>query len=116
MTQFRHQLEISRVADSLRVKYEQFCSVPSLLTEIKSFVRSPMPATGQIGQFTESNPKRAAEAALHGGRISRRRIARWQDEPDPQRRVAAQETFDRMASYCEFWGYQREIAADGGGG
>ena len=115
LAQFRQQLEICRVADSLRVQYEQFCSAPGLLAEIKAFVRSPIPAAGEIGQFTQSNPKRAVEASLHGGRISGRRIARWQDEPDPQRRVAAQETFDRMAAYCEFWGYEREGIMDCGG-
>lgn len=113
LTQFQQQLEICRVAKGMPVQYERFCSTPALLAEIKAFVRSPLPATGQIGQFTESNPRRAAEAALHGGRISRHRVARWHREPDPQRRAAAQETFDRMPSYCEFWGYRRELPADG---
>ena len=103
--EFQLQLALCRETPHFIVRYEDICTDADILDEIKAFVNSPIPTTGQIGQFLTKHPDRIYEHALHGGKITKRSVARWTKEPDERLVQEAQRTFDLMPDYCRHWGY-----------
>ena len=107
LAEYDLQCQMEKALPSLRVSYERLCTEPEVIEQVKAFVASPLPGTGTVSAFNAANPKRAAEAAVHGGSISDRRVDRWRREPDPERAAEAQELFDRMGRYVGDWGYAK---------
>ena len=104
--EFQHQRAMGEMK-CLKVKYEDLCTNPALPEQIKSFVDSPIPDSGAIGSFNATNPLRTDEYAVHGDRITDRRVNRWKTEEDQKLVQETQETFDRMSEYCDFWDYKK---------
>ena len=105
--QFRLQLRISKTLDCLMVKYEKLCTKPEVLEKIKLFTESDIPGIGRVGVFNSDNPGRQGEYKLHGDQITSHRVARWRSELNEKLVDEAQETFDLMPDYCDFWGYEK---------
>lgn len=105
--EFRHQRDMASVTECLQVKYENLCTDPTMPEQIKSFIRSPIPTIGAVGSFNAVNPVRRDEYAIHGDQITDRQVNRWKGETDQKLLQEARETFELMAEYCEFWGYEK---------
>lgn len=103
--QFRKQLEIVGASVCMKIRYEDLCSNPNKLEEIKTFVESPIPGVGDIGGLLRADSARHAEYSIHGNSITDRRIFRWRDEQNPKLLDEAQKVFDLTKEYCEFWAY-----------
>ncbi|MDZ7342903.1 MAG: sulfotransferase [candidate division KSB1 bacterium] len=106
--QFRQQLAMLDTAECLQIKYEDFCTNPRILEQVKAFVGSAIPRLGEVGAFNAANPMRLGEYELHGRTITGQRIHRWKHEVDDALVAAAQKTFDLMPEYCEFWKYEKQ--------
>jgi hypothetical protein len=104
--EFRAQLEMQTSAPCLRVRYEDLCQDPARFEEIKAFVGNETLTMGSIGRFQASEPRRAGEHEVHRGSITDRQVGRWRRETDAGLRQEAQQVFDRMPEYCDFWGYE----------
>ena len=61
---------------------------------------------GPIGQFIGRHPDRDDEHALHGAAVTTQRVQRWRSEENQQLVAEAQEVFERMPEYREFWDYE----------
>jgi hypothetical protein len=105
--QFQKQLEMFEAADCLKVRYEDFCTNPSVYSKVKSFVDSEIPQIGAVGSFNAANLKRVEEYELHKDSITDKRVNRWQYEKDESILRDARKTFNLMADYCKFWGYEK---------
>ena len=105
--QFQKQLEMFEAADCMKVRYEDFCTNPSVYNEVKSFVSSGIPQIGAVGSFNTGNPKRVEEYELHKDSITDKRVNRWQHEKDENILRDARKVFNLMAEYCKFWGYEK---------
>ncbi|RME85746.1 MAG: sulfotransferase [Caldilineae bacterium] len=103
--QFQIQREIADVAESYAVRYEDLCTNPDMVKDIMKFVQSPLTLPGQVGAFNLLHPHRRDEYEVHAGRITTKRIARWQREEDTTLVARAQRVFDLMPEYCAHWGY-----------
>lgn len=103
--EFGHQQDMWRTGRCLKVRYEDFCSDPTMVTRVKSFTGCTTPNGGGVGQFNAANPERQNEYALHGDRITSSRVARWRDEPDEKDAAQARRMPGLMPEYCGFWGY-----------
>ena len=97
--EFRVQRELIQATGALAVRYEDLCSDPRVVPEIRRFVDSPLQGTGAIGTL------KPAEHALHGGVVTDRRVERWRSEPDAGLLAQAEETGRLLNSYRRFWGY-----------
>lgn len=108
--QFRHQVRMHEQFGAFKAKYEDVCTNPALMEQVKQFVDSPIPAgdVGEVGGFLASNPRRAEEHQVHGDQITDKRVRRWAQETDEQLVADAHRAFDLMPEYCEFWEYGRE--------
>lgn len=98
-TGFAEQRALIESTGALTVRYEDLCRDPSVLSEVRAFVDSPVTGDGAIGMFKQSN------RAVHGHAITERRVQRWRAERDPALLAAAHETMDRLRDYCRFWDY-----------
>jgi len=105
-TQFDMQLGLRGATDSFLVRYEDFCTDPSVFTNIKLFVNSPLSKTGDVGSFVATQPRRKSEHYIHGGQITMKRVERWKSETDSHLLADAHKLFDLMPQYCEFWKYE----------
>jgi hypothetical protein len=103
--QLAHQREMVEQRGALKVTYEQLCTDPNAFARIRDFCQSPLDQPGVPGQFNASNVARADEAALHAGRLTPSRVDRWRNEPDPQRRAAADEVLHLTRDFADYWGY-----------
>lgn len=97
--EFRVQRELIEATGALAVRYEDLCSDPRVVPEIRRFVDSPLQGTGAIGTL------KPEEHALHGGVVSDRRVERWRSEPDAGLLAEAEEAGRLLGSYNRFWGY-----------
>lgn len=105
--EFNEQLRMQDHARSHWAKYEDLCTNPTAIDEVKAFVQSPIRGIGQVGAFNANDPIRKDEASLHGNSISNKRVNRWQRETNDEVREAADATFSMMAEYNDRWGYVR---------
>ncbi len=103
--QFRIQCSLADTSDFLHVRYEDLCQDPSVLSEIKKFVESPIPGSGAIGSFTSRHPRRNHEFRVHGHQITAKQIFRWKRETNQDLLADAHILFDLMPEYCDFWEY-----------
>ncbi len=104
--EFQMQLAIAQVIDHLKVRYEDLCTTAEVISEVRDFVRSLLRSVPKIGQFNVRHPLREAEARLHEGRITARRVERWRKTPEPELVRQGQQVFDWMPEYRDYWGYQ----------
>lgn len=105
--EFALQRQVAAVTRHMKVRYEDLCNSPDVMNRVRSFVRSPVPTMGTVGQFIGRHPTRTSEYALHGDAITDQRIRRWAREPDQELVAQAQDVFDLMTEYCDYWGYSR---------
>jgi hypothetical protein len=103
--EFARQRRMEQEAPCLRVRYEDVCTDRATLPRVRAFVDSPLDDTGDVGAFIGHHPGRQTEHALHGGRITDRRVARFAQEPDTGARAAAEQVYALMADYRAFFGY-----------
>ncbi len=106
-TEFLHQQDMAREFDSLRVRYEDLCVQPDLMTRVLDYVDSDIREIGELGSFLRGDPKRVAEGRMHGGAITDKRVARWRQESGNVA-AEAQQVFDLMDEYREYWKYGKE--------
>jgi len=101
------QADIFKTGQAIKVKYEDLCCNPEeTIYEMKKFINSPIPDIGEIGQFMGRAPKRKREYGLHGNSITTKHVNRWQEEPNKSLVKLANDFFDSVPDYCEFWGYK----------
>jgi hypothetical protein len=103
--EFQRQLALKKSVDTMFVKYRDLCRDETTIKRVKAFVRSPIPHTGEVGSFIANHPRRAVEHHIHRGRITDKRIGRWQKETDDQLLSEINTFYHLMPEYCEFWGY-----------
>ena len=106
LAQFEHQRQMQQTCDTLPIRYEDLCTDDDVYERTKQFVRSPIPDQGKIGAFNARHRRRADEYELHGNEITDLRINRWRHEENASLVKDAQEVFERMKSYTDFWGYE----------
>jgi hypothetical protein len=97
---FRHQLAMARRTESLKVRYEDLCTEPSVLSSIRSFVGNSGSGVGMTGRLSRKDHNHR----IHANQISERRVNRWQDA-SPELLRLAQKTLNLMPEYRDFWGY-----------
>lgn len=107
MRDFAHQLEMSRDCAVMHVRYEDLCLAPEMVTDVLRFVDSDITEVGGLGEYLRADARRVAEGALHDGRITDRRVARWRQESG-ELRDEAQQVFHAMADYVSYWRYGEE--------
>lgn len=91
----------------MKVKYEDLCNNKKRsITEIKSFVNSPIPTSGKVGGFLSAVPKRRREYVQHKNKITTSSIGRWNQENEKLVKLA-NNFFDSVPEYCNFWGYKK---------
>lgn len=105
--EFRMQLALSQAAPYMKIRYEDLCLQPDLLDAIKAFVDSPIPGMGELGQFIGKHPDRQYEQQLHGQQISAQSVWRWTREPEAPLVAEAQQVFELMPEYCDYWSYPK---------
>lgn len=98
---FRYQIEMLNTMECFKVRYEDLCTDPSIMTRVKRFVESDIPGIGMIGKLSKWDHQ------VHGYQITDKRIYRWKNENDRRLLSQAQEVFDNLTDYCKFWGYSR---------
>lgn len=103
--QFAYQVAIHNCAGSLKVKYDVLCSDPGVIPEILKFVDSPLSVAGRVGQFLGAHPLRTREQQQHQGKITDVSIKRWQKEEDQTVVNIAEQVYELMPEYRDFWGY-----------
>jgi hypothetical protein len=86
------------------VRYEVLCIRAESINDVLWFVDSDISVISELGEFLRSDAQRVAEGQLHGGQISDKRVARWRQESGALAEEA-QQVFDLMKAYCDFWGY-----------
>ena len=107
LADFRYQREMADNYPCLKIKYEALCRDPGLFDKIREFAESPLEGIGEVGFFTGMHPLRRDEYDLHTNRVTDQAVNRWERESDSRLLGEAQETFDRMGEYSEFWGYEK---------
>ena len=105
--QFAYLVDIHRCTDSFKVKYDDLCSDESVIPKILRFVDSPLSVAGNIGQFLGTHPLRSREQEQHQGKITQISIGRWQKEQDNMALSVANQVYELMPEYREFWGYAK---------
>lgn len=103
--EFRKQLRMREIVDTLCVRYEDLCTKPEVFDSIKRFVSSPLDGVGEIGAFVSRHPIRRDEQARHGIAISSNSVSRWRAEADTELLSMAEEFCLRMKAYRNFWDY-----------
>ncbi len=106
-SEFVYQQEMARRHNALKVRYEDLCLRPASIQQVLKFVESDITAISELGDFLRADAQRVAEGQLHGGQITDKRVARWRHESDKLANEA-QQVFDSMKDYCEFWNYSQE--------
>lgn len=96
---------VQRAAYSMSIRYEDLCTDPSTLHSVRAFVQSPVKGEGSLGSFTAQVPIRRGESALHGGRLTDRRVGLWRRETDAEALAAAERVRVLMGPLVEAWGY-----------
>jgi hypothetical protein len=104
MCDFEHQRDMAREHQVMHVRYEDLCLAPDILGQVLRFVDSDIVEVGRLGGYLQADSRRVAEGAMHEGRITDRRVARWRQE-DEKARDEAQQVFEAMADYCSYWRY-----------
>ena len=105
MRRFRDQMDMYNALDCMKVKYEEFCSDPSVQRTVRSFVNSPTSGSWQVGAFNAQNPKRRQEFELHGNQITKARIDRWRSCERHDYAQAFDEVMEIMKKYCDCFSY-----------
>jgi hypothetical protein len=105
--EFKQQRIMSETQHCFKLRYEDFCADQGRIDDVKAFVGSHLDGLGRVGQFNAANPRRALEAELHGGVITRTRVERWKQEADQEVVREAHLMFDLMPEFVEFWKYER---------
>lgn len=88
----------------MKIRYEDLCLKPQSINDVLRFVDSDISVIGELGGFLRSDAQRVAEGQLHGGQITDKRVARWRQESG-NLADEAQQVFDLMRAYCDFWSY-----------
>ncbi len=83
------------------LRYEDLCTDPSTRKALLDYVESPLLEPGSIGEINRFNRR------VHGTTVSDRHVGRWRSEPDEALRREAEETFERLPEYADFWEYPR---------
>ncbi len=112
---FSYQEELFKAVETLKVRYEDLCTDPTMLPKIKRYVHSDAPDKVTVGQFNAANPRRRDEFELHGEQLSNRRIERWRSEPDADVVAKAHRFMELLPRFCEFWGYPLPQRSAAGG-
>ncbi|MBD3307306.1 hypothetical protein GF339_12770 [candidate division KSB3 bacterium] len=99
--EFSYQQQLFNNAECLKVCYEELCSDPQILQQIKQFTENETPDIGVVGQFKERDKQ------LHGAHVTEKSVYRWKTEENQQLAAEAQHVFDLMPEYCAFWEYTR---------
>jgi len=103
---FEGQIALSGYTTVIKVRYEDFVTDPSVLRELKKFVESPIPeGSGDIGGFLNGYAKRQGEHDIHGGEITSKRIDRWKTEENQELVARANDYYEMMTDYRNFWSY-----------
>jgi hypothetical protein len=100
--EFRVQRELIQATGALAVRYEDLCSDPRVVAEIRRFVDSPVEGPGAVGTL------KLKEHAMHEGVVTDRRVERWRSEPDAGLLADAEEAGRLLGGYRRFWGYDGE--------
>lgn len=100
--------EIYETGKAMKVKYEDLCTNPMLLEDIKKFVESPIPAltAGQPGSFLSKIERGQYEINTHGSTLTEKSVNRYDKETDENVKGQADEFNNQMKEYREFWGYE----------
>jgi hypothetical protein len=106
--QFNYQLAIKNATQCLTVRYEDLCSRPKIVEEIKQFSQSPIPTQGEVGAFISTHPSRINESEIHRKAITSQQVGRWRTETDSQLLADATTLFNLMPNYCTFWGFDEQ--------
>ena len=98
----QHQQAMLRELPScLKIRYEDLCDDPHLITSIRSFLDFPPAAdTGDLHRLSTYAQTR------HGNAITTKSIGRWHDA-EPNLRAQAERMLDLIPEYAEYWGYER---------
>lgn len=106
--EFSLQLSISQSTETMKVRYEDFCTQPEMINRVKSFIKSQIPNSGKVGAFVSRHRIRRSEWDLHGGKITQKSINRWREESDRRLLEQSHEFFNLLSDYSNFWGYVSE--------
>lgn len=104
---FNRQKEMFKTGKAFKLKYEDLCENPNTISEVKKFIKSPLPGIGNIGGFLSNNPKRMNEYDVHGNKMTLKRIERWKEESDKELLEDVFRFFNLMSEYCNFWRYEK---------
>jgi hypothetical protein len=85
--------------EHLVIKYEQLCSNPESLDEVRIFAGSNVAGTGLLGRTSPGNRER------HGEAIGDSRVGLWEREDDPEARRHMERAHELMAEYGAYWEY-----------
>jgi len=106
--EMRKQREIFKTGKAIKVRYEDLCiKQEETITKIKEFINSPIPTTGNIGEFLSSLTKRQREYKQHGNEITTSSIQRWKKETNKNLVKLANNFFKSIPEYRRFWGYRK---------
>ncbi len=105
--EFARQLDMARSSSVMHVRYEDLCTEPDAMTRVLRFVGSDLREAGSLGEFLRGDERRVSEGAMHGGRITDKRVSRWRQETGDIAAEAA-EVFDLMPDYCKYWSYGKD--------
>jgi len=105
LREFSLQLALMDACPTIIVKYEDFCTRPACLEEIKAFTKSEIPVSGSIGSFVSQHPARKFEQETHRGVISGKSVFRWKKERDAALLDQSHQFFEKVSDYARFWGY-----------
>lgn len=105
--QFGFQLEMHETTDNILVRYEDLCSDKNVLDGVKKFVGSPIIESPAVGHFIADHPIRQEEHKIHGNQITDQRVQRWKTETNKTLVAEAEDMFELMSTYTDFWGYTK---------
>lgn len=97
--EWRLMRELIAERDPMLVRYEDLCTDPAVLDQVKAHVGSALTSAPDLGSF------RPRQAVVHGDRITSRRVGRWRQETDAGLVAQARRLAALVDDYREFWGY-----------
>lgn len=106
MKDFRIQQQMRVEHKAIKIRYEDFClHTEDMIQIMKKHIDSPIPNIGMAGGFLSNNPKRIGEYKIHGEDVTSNRVCRWKKEQNDQLVKQANEFYELMKEYRDFWGY-----------
>lgn len=106
--EFALQKAIAHRTDHLKLRYEDVCTEPTYLKDLKAFVHSPLLETDvPVGLFIGLHPQRESEHKTHGNKVTAQQVERWKQEKDEKLVLQAQQVFDLMPEYTQYWQYEK---------